>query len=290
MSMKAGTSFRYRGFTLTELAVVLVVVGLLLGGLLLPLSIQQDLRATRETAATMDTMIESLIGFALVHGRLPCPDTDLDGMENCDAAVTDTANFPSSGLCTRTIGRCVGTACEGGLPFATLGLKAADSWGSRFRYRVSSAFLAGNTTVYSGACGVGSVVSSSNGISLAATGDITVSIRGDDPATGGTTESKALINLATNLPVVIVSHGKNRHGGISADGTLVMPAPPPQNRDETVNVATGAIKITRTAPATAASGCDDDDEARPACEFDDIVAWLSPHVLFNRMLAAGRLP
>ncbi|QDX81166.1 hypothetical protein B9N43_07885 [Denitratisoma sp. DHT3] len=278
-----------RGFTLVELAVALTIVGLLLGGLLLPLSLQQDLRATRETATTMDTMIESLIGFALVHGRLPCPDTDLDGLENCAATVTDAANFPTSGLCTRTAGSCTGTACEGGFPFATLGLKAADSWGSRFRYRVSSDFLATSTVVYSGACGSGSVVSSS-GIGLSANGDITVKTRGDDPATGSTRESKALINLATNLPAVIVSHGKNRHGGIGADGILAMPAPPPQNRDEAVNAVTGAIKIARTVPAATASGCDDDDEARPACEFDDIVAWLSPHVLFNRMLAAGRLP
>ena len=28
----------------------------------------------------------------------------------------------------------------------------------------------------------------------------------------------------------------------------------------------------------------------PNGEFDDIVVWLSPNILFNRMIAAGRLP
>ncbi|MGH8647009.1 MAG: hypothetical protein ACREX4_22150 [Gammaproteobacteria bacterium] len=35
----------------------------------------------------------------------------------------------------------------------------------------------------------------------------------------------------------------------------------------------------------APAGCVD-----PACNFDDLVVWLSTPILFNRMVAAGRLP
>jgi prepilin-type N-terminal cleavage/methylation domain-containing protein len=38
-----------RGFTLTEMAVVLVIVALLIAGMMLPLSSQQDNRARKET-------------------------------------------------------------------------------------------------------------------------------------------------------------------------------------------------------------------------------------------------
>ncbi|OQY65831.1 MAG: hypothetical protein B6D47_12090 [Rhodocyclaceae bacterium UTPRO2] len=46
-----------RGFTLAEMAVVLVIVALLIAGMMLPLSAQQDIRARQETATT-------LVGFA----------------------------------------------------------------------------------------------------------------------------------------------------------------------------------------------------------------------------------
>ncbi|CAB1369917.1 prepilin-type N-terminal cleavage/methylation domain-containing protein [Denitratisoma oestradiolicum] len=279
-----------RGFTLTELAVVLVIVSLLLGSLLLPLGIQQDARAQRETAQAMETAGEALIGFALVQSRLPCPDSDRDGLENCDATAVDAVGVPSSGLCTRSVGRCVGGACEGGLPFATLGLPAADSWSSRYRYRVSSPFIVQTITVHEGVCGDGPIVSTHAGINLSASGDITLRTRGDDPATTGTVESRTLINMASQVPAVIISAGKNRYGGISADGSRQAPAPPPENSDETTNASIGNIKIVRTIPAPDTRGCDDGNEARPPCEFDDVVVWLSQHVLFNRLIAAGRLP
>jgi hypothetical protein len=31
-------------------------------------------------------------------------------------------------------------------------------------------------------------------------------------------------------------------------------------------------------------------EGTAAGEFDDVLVWLSPHILYNRMVAAGKLP
>ncbi|MEW5781274.1 MAG: type II secretion system protein [Pseudomonadota bacterium] len=119
-------TFRQQGFTLTEMAVVLVIVALLIGGMILPLSTQMDLRNVAETRKQLSDIVEALYGFAASHaasdGRpyLPCPDTDGDGIEN-----------RSGGSCTNQ---------EGILPWSTLGLGRQDAWGNPFRYRVTASF------------------------------------------------------------------------------------------------------------------------------------------------------
>lgn len=119
-------SLRSRGFTLTEMAVVLVIVALLIGGMILPMAAQQDIRNNAETRQLLSDVGEALYGFAASHAAtdskpyLPCPDTDGDGVEN------------------RTGNAC--TNPEGGLPWATLGIGRTDAWGNGLRYRVSAAF------------------------------------------------------------------------------------------------------------------------------------------------------
>ena len=38
------------------------------------------------------------------------------------------------------------------------------------------------------------------------------------------------------------------------------------------------------------SGCNDATMANPPCEFDDLIVWISPAVLLNRLVEARRLP
>ena len=130
-----------RGFTLTEMAVVLVIVALLIGGLLMPLSTQQDLRSIAETQKQLTDIREALIGFAASKNKpyLPCPDTSGDGQED------------------RTGATCTGALQEGDLPWATLGLGRQDAWGNPFRYRVATAFS-----------------DSSSGFTLTSTGDLRI--------------------------------------------------------------------------------------------------------------------
>ena len=268
------------GFTLVELAIVLVVVALLLGGLLVPLTMQIEQQKIRETQKAMDEIKEALIGYAIANNRLPCPDSDLDGLEN-PPTPTVALNTPVVGQTTQTFSCPV---VEGGLPYQTLGVSREDGWNNRFRYRVTLEFTQ-RTIVTDNATGN---VLSSTAFTLSTPGNINVQSRGDNTATSPTVESKFLLTMATNVPVVIISHGKNGYGATSSSGLSQAPVPA-SNADETTNAGMGTSKITRS-PTSSQATCSDTAEGTPFCEFDDLVTWLSPNILFNRMVAAGRLP
>ena len=65
-----------RGFTLAELAIAFLVISLLLGGMLMTLSAQNQTRQIAETQRTMENARDALLGFAVRFGRLPCPAMD----------------------------------------------------------------------------------------------------------------------------------------------------------------------------------------------------------------------
>jgi prepilin-type N-terminal cleavage/methylation domain-containing protein len=116
---------RQRGFSLIELAIVVVVISLLLGGLLVPLSAQKENERRSENEVLLQQAREALLGFVVVNVRLPCPDTSGDGIEDACSALTTVAN-------------------AGRLPWVTLGLNAeTDPWGSNHFvfYRVNGAFI-----------------------------------------------------------------------------------------------------------------------------------------------------
>ncbi len=110
---------RMSGFSLIEMAVVLVIIGVLLGSLLMPLSVQMEVQRRDSTTETVKEVGDALLGFVIVHRRLPCPDSDGDGFEN-------------------------GPACsnaEGEVPWATLGVGREDAWGHHLRYRANNSFV-----------------------------------------------------------------------------------------------------------------------------------------------------
>ena len=56
-----------RGFTLIEMAIVLVIVTILIGGLAMPLSAQIQARRIAETNKTLEEAREAIIGYAMTH-------------------------------------------------------------------------------------------------------------------------------------------------------------------------------------------------------------------------------
>ncbi len=103
---------RQAGLTLLEMAIVLVVLGIILGMTLPLLSEMSRHRHFRSTQRDLDEIKEALWGYAAVHGRLPWADTNGDGREN-------------SGQVT------------GGLPFLDLGVAPLDSWRNSYSYDVN---------------------------------------------------------------------------------------------------------------------------------------------------------
>src|SRR5664279_231724 len=80
---------RELGFTLFELAISMLIITLLATVLLTPITTQVTQSRISQAKAELDQINEALIGFALTQSppRLPCPDTDNDGIENCPADV-----------------------------------------------------------------------------------------------------------------------------------------------------------------------------------------------------------
>ncbi|MDV7391433.1 type II secretion system protein, partial [Arthrospira platensis SPKY1] len=67
-----------RGFTLVELAMVLVILALLGSALLVPLGSRIEARDRQLSLDRLHDIQHALIGFALIHGRLPCPSSEAD--------------------------------------------------------------------------------------------------------------------------------------------------------------------------------------------------------------------
>ena len=113
---------RHAGFTLIELAIVIAIVGVLIGGLLTPLRTQIDAARIREAERMLHEIRDALVGHAIARGALPCPDVVTDGIDGEAPAA------------------CAGVTLEGVLPYRTLGVDRSDPWGRLFRYRVAQEF------------------------------------------------------------------------------------------------------------------------------------------------------
>jgi len=245
------------GFSLPELAIVLVVVGLLAGGMLMPLATQIDLRRTAETRSSLHQAREALQGFAVANGRLPCPAAA--GAGGAEAGV---------GACPLS----VGGVADGFLPGVTLGLSPSDNqgyvldaWGNRLRYAVTAAPAAapGSFTTSNGIAKFWRENGSPPAADLQICRD-SVSISRPGSANADCTAGSALSRAAV---AVVFSTGRNS-------------ATAGRGADEAANLNGDRVFVAHEeAPAGAPGG-----------EFDDLLVWLSPNILYNRMVAAGRLP
>ncbi len=254
------------GFTLVEMAMVLIIVALLLGGLLPTISSQVERQRVSETSKQLADIKEALIGFAVINGRLPCPATNTsNGMESfCTANASGVACGAQMSSPVPANGRCF-NPYNGFVPAATLGITPVDAngymldgWNNRIHYAVTALTNAG-IDVFTAPGGMSTVGISNLAPDLLVCSNTTAA--GFSGSSCGTNNS---LTSSPGVPVVIYSTGKNgAYGGTSTD--------------EAANLNGNKTFVSHT-PAPIPN------------EFDDIVIWLSPNVLINRMVTAGQLP
>ncbi len=242
----------HKGFSLIELAIVLVIIGFLMG-FLFPISAKKDQQNLKSTQKTLEEIKDALLGFAVQPlyyddeyeyedfpvspllswpSRIPCPakygEYDLDHPEN--------DNF---------VGREDLTLCgkEGFLPWKVLKVGRYDVWGNPFRYRVALAFSTTGRTV-----GISPTNISGNLKVKNKQGDINWTVTSGYP-----------------VVAIIFSDGKNQ-------------TPDDENKSKnTTYVHDGYVYIDKMP-------IDHPDN------FDDILTWLSRNTLMDRLTTAKRWP
>ncbi len=258
MPQTALTKFptRYRasqqGFSLIELAIALLILSLMLAAGLMSLGKQQEALKQRENQRLLSEARDALLGFAITHGRLPCP-----------------ASQTSNGLESPPGGAACTNPHNGFLPGVTLGLSNLDDHG----YALDAWSSTANRLRYSLTTANGNAFSSLNAIrstgiaALAPDLSICISSNGSNNNSCGISGSNTLSN---NAVAVILSLGPN-----------AAQFPGGAGNDEAANLNGDRVFV--AAPFRAQGASD-------GGEFDDQLIWIAPTTLYNRLLLAGQIP
>jgi hypothetical protein len=194
----------------------------------------------------------------MANDRLPCPAKD---------ATTGVESLSSPGVCSNPY--------DGFLPAATLGLSPVDAqgyrldgWGGETIHRVRYAISTANTNAFTTQNGMKNIGMTT--LAAAASGDLIICNTGTGMASEGTATAACAANstLATDAVAIVYSRGKNA----GAEGTG-------DHEKHNANI-----------PATVVAADPAFVNAPQGPAFDDQMLWLSKSTLFNRLVAAGRLP
>lgn len=241
------------GFSLLEMAIVLIILGFVLGAILAPIQAQRQQLYQSQTENTLEIARKALLGYAQSQGRLPCP-----------ATSNGTGVFPDGSPVSNPVagGTCVSQS--GFLPAGTLGVQpadangfAVDAWNNRIRYAITQTNIGGAATPD---------FTTSNDLSTVGIANLSPDLRVCNDSSAAS--CSAMSYLSNNAVAVIFSTGRNfgQSAGV----------------DETSNLAATTTFYSRTATAATTP-------AVSSKEFDDMVVWISPYVLYNAMIEAGQL-
>ena len=222
------------------------------------LSAQRENMASAETKRRLDEIREALLGYVAANGRLPCP---------AIPATTGVESPTGGGACARPR--------DGLLPGITLGLTPTDQngyvldgWGNPIRYAVTNFSHATHcpSGCFTTANGVRTAWNGSVGALILAP-DLQVCNTATNIQTPGQLTATCAPNteLATTAVAVVLSRGQN--GAMAATST-----------DEMANDNDDRLFISHLPTPAGAN------------EFNDLVIWISPNILYSRLIAAGRLP
>jgi prepilin-type N-terminal cleavage/methylation domain-containing protein len=282
--MRPPAPLKQRGFTLTELAVVMVIVGLLVGGVVGSYSTMINVSKFKDAQTQLNTVSDALLGYASANGRLPCPAVDgvhygPVGTGNSYGAESVVGGASTGGQCTVAASSMPGL---GYVPAATLGLTPVDTqgflidaWNNRVLYAVSSNGANYDFTTQGNLrTALTDALASTPSPNLRICSTTTLMTNA-----GSTTAAcaSAAVTLTNTAAAVIISTGPNgATGGSGADEAQNLHAPgltsanwPFTTKDRLY------ISHTQT-PAGATNG-----------EFDDMVLWISPALVYSRIMNGG---
>lgn len=262
------------GFTLAEIAIVLLIVGFLLGGMMSMFSAQTDQRKWNDSQSQLEGARDAVLGFAIANGRLPCPaNSNSAGAEVRQDSGTYIYSCGALGNNPATnsqdyYGGVVAGITYGLLPAVTIGYQpvdsqgfALDAWGNRIRYAVSKVTTPSYAANFTNASNL-----KTNGISVLPNDLVVCNI---SPATPTNTTCDANTSVTNTKTVVAMIFSIGKNGATGGTGT-----------NESRNLDGNALFVSRTPdPATATGG-----------EFDDQLLWIPIGALYSKLIAAGVLP
>ena len=243
-----------RGFTLVELTVVTILIGIVMTMGMKLLNTTLSNAAYSETRLKQQQLKTVLIGFLRMNGRLPCPDNTGDvatGQESSPCAGNQSDSF-------------------GVIPWKTLGVSrdaALDGWGNFFTYKIVNG--SGGTKNWTSK-------TAANAFSITEL---------KNPSTGLTiqelnADGSALVDVTTSSVLAIVSHGKNGFGAKASKSATRIPSDEAGDAEKTNANNAGGTFVIR--PVT-------EDAAAFNGAYDDMVAFMSPQELFQPLLNEGSL-
>lgn len=272
-----------RGFSLVEIAVVLVIVGLALGtglAILQAKVAQTRIDTTKERA---EVIRKALIAYVSQNNRLPCPAAPglVSGVAGYN--VEQVTGGPGAQVCTNgnglvnNVGGAVPAgASRGTVPCITLGIPESactDTWDTRFTYFVSNSAVRLTANTVSGLRGnmtLHKVVPPA-----AATLTNGLAPTGNQINACSTTANDNSCNLAA--AVMIVSHGANRAGGFAATSNTAVPTAGTASAYEILNTDNNLAFI------------QNDYVESGTNSFDDIVVAVPPNDLIFNLTQSGAL-
>jgi prepilin-type N-terminal cleavage/methylation domain-containing protein len=259
------------GFTLVELAISMVILGLVLTGFALALSQQVQQRQLTDTRTALQQANEAIVAFVVANARLPCP-----------AVAGSNGQESMAG-----IGAC--TAAAGFLPAVSLGLPNLDGngllndgWADGSTHdnagvldypraiRYSVAKLAGNALT---TASLGGATRAAVGTTLAANNGLFVCRSSAGIVAAGNRCGGNANALGLNVVAVIWSQGPTGNDalGNSADEK--------QNSSQLGAPAVPRTFIMRDPAGTAA----------PAGRFDDVLSWVSWGAVSDQLMLAWQV-
>ena len=254
------------GFTLVEMALVLLIVGLLAAVFLPATNTLLDNNRRKETRAKLQAIEQAMVRFVMVNRRLPCPADGALPPGNANQGL----ELVAAGACSPA------TQINGVVPWRSLGVAqgdATDAWNTLMTYRVWAALAQVNGLDMSG-------------LNPAVTGEVGNWLlpRGFRVCSASPCAANAAAELAspaktTGVAYVLISHGVNRVHGFTTDGAyLATPNGAGPGPLEDINRNQLAVKT-----ALGDFYADAELAENPAAYFDDIV--LRPTVMAVAMTA-----